>query len=131
MRSSVYELDVYETMSGKKPFCDFLHTLYKEGKVTEVAQIKTYLDRLSQHGMGINNYYPKTIRKVSDKDKGIWELRPGGNRVFFFHFTKNKIVLLHGYQKHSQKAPPSEIRQAENEMKDYLRREANEHEPHL
>ena len=117
---SVYELAVYETATGRRPFRDFLDTLYKEGKDKEAAQIKAYIERLRQHGMGINDYYPRTIRKVSKE--GVWELRPGGNRVFFFHFEKKKIVLLHGYQKQSQKAPSMQIKQAENEMNDYKRR---------
>lgn len=116
----MYDLAVYETESGRKPFRDFLETLYKEGKETEAAQIKAYVERLRLHGMGINNYYPRTIRKVSKK--GIWELHPKGNRVFFFHFDDKRIVLLHGYQKKSQKAPHSQIEQAENEMNDYKRR---------
>ena len=117
---SVYELKIYKTASGREPFTDFLKNLEKENRGTEVARIKAYVDRLKMHGMKINSVYPRTIRKVSDE--GVWELRPGGNRVFFFHYADNKFVLLHAYQKQSQKAPPSEIKQAENEMKDYLRR---------
>ena len=117
---SVYELDVYRTEKGREPFTDFLDKLQKENRSTEAARIWAFINRLKIHGMQINSYYPHSIRKVSDK--GVWELRPGSNRVFFFHFTGEKFVLLHAYHKHSQKAPPSEIRQAEDEMKDYQRR---------
>lgn len=117
---SVYDLKVYKTASGREPFTDYLKKLAKDNKVKEAAQIRAYLERLKMYGMGINNYYPHTIRKVSNK--GVWELRPGGNRVFFFHYVNNTIVLLHAYQKQSQKAPASELQQAENEMDDYLRR---------
>ena len=109
---------------GHEPFSDFLDKLQKKNRLTEATQINAYINRLKIHGMQINSYYPHAIRKVSDN--GVWELRPGGNRVFFFHFTGEKLVLLHAYHKHSQKAPPSEIKKAENEMKDYQRRNKNE-----
>lgn len=126
---SVYELKLYKTSSGREPFTDFLHKLYEENNLTEAARIKAYLERLRMHGMEINRYYSNTIRKVSNE--GIWELRPGGNRVFFFHFEGKRIVLLHAYRKHGQKAPPSEIKQAENERKDYLRRKTHGQKPQL
>ena len=99
---------------------DYLKKLNKENSLTETAQIKVYMSRLKGYGMEINRYYPESIRKVSKE--GIWELRPGGSRVFFFHYDGKKIILLHAYKKQGQKAPPSEIEKAVNEMKDYKRR---------
>lgn len=51
------------------------------------------------------------------------ELRPGGNRVFFFYFDHGTYVLLHHFQKKSQKTPRREILKAKSEMKDYISRE--------
>lgn len=116
----VYEIEIYQTEKGREPFTDFLVTIQKENRLGEATQIKAFINRLQIHGMQINSFYPQSIRKVSDK--GVWELRPGKNRVFFFFFTGEKFVLLHAYHKHSQKAPPSEIKQAEKEMKDYIGR---------
>jgi phage-related protein len=121
---SVYDIELYRTESGRAPVKEYLKNLQNENKLTELSQIDTFIERLQMHGMGVNSIYPHTIRKESPK--GIWELRPGGNRVFFFHFTGEKFVLLHAYKKQSQQTPPSEIRQAEKEMKDYLRRTQHE-----
>ena len=120
---SVYEIEFYKTESGREPFSDYMRKLSKENRTLEIAQIRTFLDRLRMHGMDVINDYPRTIRKLTNS--GVWELRPGGNRVFFFLFTGKTFVLLHAYPKHGQKAPPSEIKQAEKEMKDHLRR--NQH----
>ena len=34
---------------------------------------------------------------------GIWELRPGNNRVFYFCWRGDRFVLLHQFRKKSQK----------------------------
>ena len=115
----VYDVQVYKTASGREPVNEYLKDLQQKHKLTEAAQIQAYIKRLKVLGMDINATFPHTIRKVTSD---IWELRPGGNRVFFFHFTGKTFVLLHAYRKSSQKAPSSEIEKAEKEMKDYCRR---------
>jgi phage-related protein len=115
----MYEVKLYETQSGRVPIKEYLQKLAKESRTTELAQIKLYTDRLEEYGMAVNNTYPKTIRKLRGD---VYELRPGSNRIFFFYFTNNEFVLLHAYRKHGQKAPPSEIKKAINEMKDQIRR---------
>ncbi|MBR5094485.1 MAG: type II toxin-antitoxin system RelE/ParE family toxin [Oscillospiraceae bacterium] len=121
MNQQRYEIILYEKENGRNPVAEFLKELAKHGKNdTELYQIKTYIDRLAMHGMSINMTYPETIRKESDE--GIWALRPGGNRIFFFHYSGNRIVLLHAYKKQSNKAPKGEIKKAITEMKDYKRR---------
>ena len=115
----VYDLINYKTESGRVPIDDFIKDLTRKNKVREIAQINLYLDRLCRYGMQINNYYPESIRKMQDD---VYELRPGGNRVFFFYFKDNQIVLLHAYKKHGRKAPTNQIQNAVNEMKDHKRR---------
>lgn len=60
-------------------------------------------------------------------EDGIWELRPGNNRVFYFFFENDTFVLLHHFRKKSQKTPKREIEKAKNERADYIaRKEANQ-----
>lgn len=118
----MYEIKLYRTSGGKSPVEEYLKELKRDGNVKELAQIKTYEERLAEHGMAVNNVFPHTIRKLNDD---VYELRPGSNRIFFFYYTGNEFVLLHAYRKHGQKAPPSEIKKAENERKDYIRRNQN------
>ena len=67
---------------------------------------------------------PPYVRKVEGRD--FWELRTkvGGDiyRTFYFAQTGKKFVLLHAYQKKSQKAPKKELDVAEERMSDYMRR---------
>jgi phage-related protein len=41
-------------------------------------------------------------------------------RIFYFAHTGKKFILLHGFQKKTQKLPPQEINIAEVRMKDFL-----------
>lgn len=100
-----------------------MRELLRHNNAAEVTQIRLCIDRLKEYGFSMGSKFPQSIRKVSDE---VWELRPGGSRVFFFHYTGKTIVLLHAYKKQSQKAPQGEIEQAEKEMKDYKRRHQNE-----
>lgn len=57
-----------------------------------------------------------TKKFVSHLREGIYELRTeyAGNiyRVFFIFDQGNIVVLFHGFQKKTQKTPPSEIKKA-------------------
>ncbi len=61
------------------------------------------------------------MRKLAGRE--FWELRTGVSgdiyRTFYFAYTGRKFVLLHAYQKKSQKAPKKELEVAEERMKDY------------
>lgn len=118
----MYEIIPYESKSGRCPIKEYMTKLTKQNKTKEIAQIKEYIRRLEEHGMAVNNTFPETIRKLRDD---VYELRPGTNRVFFFYWTGKTFVLLHGYKKQSQEAPPREIEKAVNEMEDFKRRENN------
>lgn len=57
----------------------------------------------------------------------LWELRreSDGNiyRLLYFFFTGRRIVVLHGFQKKTQKTPRREIEIALHRMQDFLQRE--------
>ena len=50
----------------------------------------------------------------------LWELRPGGIRLFYFAFIDHQFVILHGYRKQGMKAPEREIMVALRRMKELL-----------
>lgn len=50
----------------------------------------------------------------------LWELRPGGIRLFYFAYIKQQFVILHGYRKQGQKAPEHEIETALMRMRRLL-----------
>lgn len=52
----------------------------------------------------------------------IWELRPLDNRIMYAYWKDNTFVLLHYFNKKTQKTPKSEIQIAKNNLKDFLER---------
>ena len=72
----------------------------------------------------------KTTRFVSENHlkhlkntDGLWEIRvSAGNgifRIFCFFEEGNLIILMHGFQKKTQKTPKREIKKAEGLKKEY------------
>lgn len=65
----------------------------------QFSQASSYIQLLSDNG---TKGLPKTI--AEHLDDGIWELRPGNNRVFFFFYDEDgTYVLLHQIRKKTQK----------------------------
>jgi len=50
----------------------------------------------------------------------LWELRPGGVRLFYFAYIEQQFVILHGYRKQSQKSPDREIEIAMRRMQELM-----------
>ena len=116
----MYELILYETSSGNRPVEKYIKSLIKQHKDDDVLEIKAYFKKLSEYGFEINkNFKPEAIKHLGNQ---IYELRPSSTRVFFFHYTGEKFVLLHAYEKKQNKTNDEEIDRAEKEMKEYKRR---------
>lgn len=117
----MYEIEFYETEGGKCPIWDFLEALRLKAPTNKDARIQhkqasLYIELLQQNGIHMNAEITKHL------DDGIWELRPGNNRVFYFFYQNDTYVLLHQFRKKSQKTPKREIEKAKTERNDYLRR---------
>ncbi|WP_373228877.1 type II toxin-antitoxin system RelE/ParE family toxin [Cohnella sp.] len=81
----------------------------------QLEQIIYCLNRLEDKGTRAGEKFTKRIKGE------IWELRPGNNRIFFFGWKGNQLVLLHHFSKTSQKTPSKEIAIAEKRMVTWLR----------
>lgn len=117
----MYEIEFYETEDGKCPIWDFLEVLRLKAPTNKDTRIQhkqasLYIELLQQNGTHMNAEITKHL------DDGIWELRPGNNRVFYFFYQNDTYVLLHQFRKKSQKTPKREIEKAKAERNDYLRR---------
>ena len=117
----MYEIEFYETEDGKCPIWDFLEALRLKAPTNKDARVQhkqasLYIELLQQNGTHMNAEMTKHL------DDGIWELRPGNNRVFYFFYQNDTYVLLHQFRKKSQKTPKREIEKAKTERNDYLRR---------
>jgi phage-related protein len=112
---------VFFEKNGESQVRGFLEDLRKRMGTNKDARIQysqaaSYIQLLSDVGTG---GLPRSIAEYIEN--GIWELRPGNNRIFFFFCDEDgNYVLLHQFRKKSQKTPQREIRKAESEREEYL-----------
>ena len=121
----MYKIEFYETQDGENQIWAFLEDLRKNAATSKDARIQhkqasLYIELLQQNGTRLNENITKHL------EDGIWELRPGNNRVFYFFFQDNTFVLLHQFRKKTQKTPKREIEKAKRERDDYLFRKEND-----
>ena len=117
----MYTVEFYEKANGESELWNFLEELRIKSATNKDAriqykQISLYIQLLQDNGTRLQDNITKHI------DDGIWELRPGNNRVFYFFFKDDTFVILHHFQKKSQKTPRREIEKAKSERDDYLSR---------
>ena len=121
----MYTVEFYETRDGQCPVWEFLEDLRIKSASNKDAriqhkQVSLYIELLQQNGTRLNDNITKHL------EDGIWELRPGNNRVFYFFYENNTFVLLHQFRKKSQKTPKREIEKAKSERIDYLSRKEHD-----
>ena len=121
----MYTVEFYETRYGQCPVWEFLEDLRIKSASNKDARIQhkqasLYIELLQQNGTRLNDNITKHL------EDGIWELRPGNNRVFYFFYENNTFVLLHQFRKKSQKTPKREIEKAKSERIDYLSRKEHD-----
>lgn len=84
---------------GRKPVKEFIESL----PIKEQAKVYAYLKELSHEG-------PNLKRPMADYvGHGIYELRPKNNRIFYFFFLKNNVVLLHAIKKNTNKISKGDL----------------------
>ena len=93
-----------------------------KGTLLAVNRLNHFL--LEQNGTRAGEPFVKKI----DEKEDIWELRPLGNRILFVAYMNNTFVLLHVFQKKTQKTPTKQIEQARREVKDLKERGIEEDE---
>ena len=121
----MYTVEFYETRDGQCPVWEFLEDLRIKSASNKDAriqhkQVSLYIELLQQNGTRLNDNITKHL------ENGIWELRPGNNRVFYFFYENNTFVLLHQFRKKSQKTPKREIVKAKSERIDYFSRKEHD-----
>lgn len=123
----MYTIEFYEDSRGYSAIWQFMENLRtkalsnKDARI-QYKQIALYLNLLEKNG----TYLPEAIVKyLSD---GIWELRPGNNRILFFTYVNNTFVLLHHFRKKSQKLPKKEFDQAVRNRTQYIAQQEGNNE---
>lgn len=107
-RRPILEVAFFRTETGSEPVRDWLRGLAREDRKAVGEDIKT-----AQFGwpMGM-----PLIRKLAS---GLWEVRSrissGITRVIFT-VDGQTMVLLHGFQKKSQRTPPADLMTAKRRL---------------
>lgn len=111
-----WEVELYETESGRSPVEDFLADLQEKAQ----AKCLKYLELLQEHGIALPRNYAAHVRG------DVWELRPeyGGTeyRLFYFAFIGKKFIVVHAITKTTQQLKNRDIDMAETRIADYRRR---------
>lgn len=106
--------------SGRNPVGEFLSSLDRDA----VARCLAAIDRLQVENVRAREPLVKKI------EGDIWELRRESRgsiyRIFYFFFTGRKIVLLHAFQKKTQRTPRREIDLAKRRRDHYVGREGGD-----
>lgn len=115
----MYNIVFYEDRKGRSPVRDYTNTLaLKNDKNSRVKyqKIEFYVKHLEESGTRAPERFVKHVRGE------IWELRPLRDRILFAAWVGDSFVLLHTFQKETQKTPTAEIEKAEREIADFKER---------
>ena len=98
----MYTVEFYENDRGVSELWDFLEELRiksasnKDARI-QYKQIVLYIQLLQDNGTRLSENVTKHLMD------GIWELRPGNNRVFYFCWRGDRFVLLHRFGRNRKK----------------------------
>jgi phage-related protein len=106
----MWQIHFYEDHRGKSPGLDFINGLSPMDR----ARVNNGLRLLEEFGIDLGMPHARRI------EGRLRELRPGGNRLFYFLYTERRFVILHGFRKQSMKTPEKEIATALRRMKELL-----------
>jgi phage-related protein len=119
----LYSVEFYKDKDGNEPVKEYISSLAgkndKDSRVN-LNKIRDYIKTLSEYGTRAGEPYVKHI------EGEIWELRPLRNRILFFGYDGNKIILLSHFIKKTQKTPQREIDKAKRLMKDHKERSSGD-----
>lgn len=111
-----WEIDYYETTSGKEPVREFIEGLETRAK-SKVYQV---FELLSEFGIILGQPHVKKVIGTP-----LWELRILGDnsiRLFYVIVVHGKFLILHGFVKRQQKTLVKEINTAIKRLFDYKSR---------
>ncbi len=98
----MFNIEFYSTADGTSELWNFLDSLQQKSSKSKDAriqhkQIVMYIQLLEDHGTNLGDNVTKHL------EDGIWELRPGNNRILYFYHRNDTYVLLHCFRKKIKK----------------------------
>ena len=117
--NAMYNINFYKDEKGNEPVKEYIISLKVKNtkdSLIKLQKIQDYLNILKVNGTRTGLPYVRHL------DGDIWELRPLKDRILFFGYDGNNIILLSHFRKMTQKTPPREIKKANKLMKNYIER---------
>lgn len=110
----------YADSRGHQPVLEWMEKLEKREPAT-YRRIYYLLTMLSENGelIRLGKVKRDDIKKLK-KTEDIWQLRVSENRVLFFYYGKDTIVLTNQFKKKKNETPKNEILRAESRKKSWL-----------
>jgi phage-related protein len=113
---SDWSVEFYADADGDSPVLDWYESLDEKTK----AKLIWIFQLLETNGIEVGMPY---IKPLGDK---LYEVRADVNRnafrVIYFLYTDRRFILLHGFQKKTQKTPEKELARARKYLEDFLER---------
>ena len=92
-------VEYYKDERGRRPVLEFLLELQR----VERAKCLSHVNLLKKYGYELKRPVAAYLRD------GIHELRPKGNRVFYFFFHRDIVVLVHAIKKRTDAVPLRDV----------------------
>lgn len=112
-----WSVEFYRFPNGNSPVLDWFNE--QDAKVK--AKFSHIFEILEEHGIFVGKPY---IAPLEDK---LYEIRVEQNtniyRIVYFAYTGKRFILLHGFEKKTQKTPKKEIKLALERFKSFLSEE--------
>lgn len=115
----MFNVVFYKDRRGREPVTEYLVSLFENNSKNNVIKrekIQEYIDILKLKGTHAGMPFVRHLKGE------IWELRPLKDRILFFAYDGNDIILLSHFKKKTQKTPKREIKKAERLRIDYIER---------
>jgi phage-related protein len=114
-----WSIEFYALENDESPLADW----YTAQSTKVQAKFLRTFELLEDLGIEIGMPH---VKPLGDK---LYEVRVrvdrNNFRVIYFAYTDRRFILLHGFQKKSQKTPTKELETAQKYMKDFLERNSD------
>ena len=116
------DIHFYADSRGRQPVYDWLKTIQQREPETfrKTIQLLSYLEE-NGHRIAKKEIKRDDIKQLKGTD-GIWQLRINQNRLLYFYYAGNTIVLTSQFKKKQKKTPRNEIKRAERRKKKWVQR---------
>lgn len=111
--------------NGEDTYSIFIKEIYNRHKKAIGAQyllpMRKLMTMFMEKGLEMLSHHNHPLKKF-DGVEHVYELRTKDYRLFIYDQGHNEFVILHGYQKKSDKTPKKEITKLEGEIKLWIKK---------